>query len=70
MGITRPTGEQLRFVSAATGEHVLDTYMEDAEIGGRELSALLGDIFDSSSDGNFDATIFDFRVLTAATTTN
>ena len=63
MGITRPTGEQLRFVSAATGEHVLDTYMEDAEIGGRELSALLGDIFDSSS-GNFDATIFDFRVLT------
>ena len=56
MAITRPTGEQLRFVSVNTGEHVLDTYMENAEIGGRQLSALLGDIF-KSSDGLFDPTI-------------
>ena len=64
MAITRPTGEQLRFVSANTGEHVLDTYMENAEIGGRQLSQLLGDIFNSSS-GTFDATIFTFQVDTA-----
>lgn len=63
MAITRPTGEQLRFVSANTGEHVLDTYMENAEIGGRQLSQLLGDIFNSSS-GTFDATIFTFQVDT------
>ena len=63
MAITRPTGEQLRFVSANTGEHVLDTYMENAEIGGRELQALLGDIFDAST-GVFDASIFSFRVDT------
>jgi len=61
MGITRPTGEQLRFVSVNTGEHILDTYMENAEIGGRQLSALLGDIF-KSSDGLFDPTIFTFQV--------
>lgn len=61
MAITRPTGEQLRFVSVNTGEHVLDTYMENAEIGGRQLSALLGDIF-KSSDGLFDPTIFTFQV--------
>lgn len=63
MAITRPTGEQLRFVSANTGEHVLDTYMENAEIGGRQLSQLLGDIF-NSSNGTFDATIFTFQVDT------
>jgi len=63
MAITRPTGEQLRFVSVNTGEHVLDTYMENAEIGGRQLSALLGDIF-KSSDGLFDPTIFTFQVDT------
>lgn len=49
-GITRPTGEQLRFESSQTGSHVLDDYLESAEVGGRELGDLLGDIFDSNGD--------------------
>ena len=58
---TRPTGEQLRFMSAATGEHILDAYLEAAEKGGRQLPDLLADIFDAST-GLFRADIFDFRV--------
>jgi hypothetical protein len=46
MAITRPRGEQLRFVSAETGEHVLDAYMEACEKGGRALYDLLEDVFD------------------------
>ena len=49
MAETRPAGEQLRFLSANTGEHVLDTYMEAAEIGGRALSDLLDDLFDPAT---------------------
>jgi len=45
---TRPSTEQLRFTSANTGDQSLDTYLEAAEIGGRSLAALLGDIFDTS----------------------
>ena len=59
MGITRPTGEQLRFISAATGEHILDTYMENSEKGTRTLPDLLDDLFDSS--GVFRAANFEFR---------
>ena len=33
MAETKPTGEQIRFRSANTGDHVLDTYLESAEIG-------------------------------------
>lgn len=61
MAETRPTGEQLRFVSAATGEHILDTYLEAAEKGGRTVPDILADIFDSTT-GLFRADIFDFRV--------
>jgi hypothetical protein len=59
MAITAPTGEQLRFVSAKTGEHVLDTYLEAAEIGNRQLFDLLDDIFDTN--GIFKAALFQFR---------
>lgn len=61
MAETRPASEQLRFVSAKTGEHILDTYLEASEIGDRQLSALLGDLFDSGT-GVFKADIFEFRV--------
>jgi len=61
MAETRPTGEQLRFVSAATGEHILDTYLEAAEKGGRQLPDMLADIYDPVT-GLFRADIFDFRV--------
>lgn len=57
---TRPTGEQLRFVSSATGEHILDTYLEAAEKGGRTLPDLLSDLF--SNSGQFNASLFQFRV--------
>jgi hypothetical protein len=59
-GITRPTGEQLRFNSSSTGSHILDDYLEAAEIGGRRLDELLSQLFDPS--GNFDASLFEFRV--------
>lgn len=57
---TRPTGEQLRFVSAFTGEHNLDTYLEAAQKGGRNLSDLLDDLFDAG--GVFKGSLFEFRV--------
>ena len=68
MAETRPTGEQLRFLSANTGEHVLDTYMEAAEIGGRTLSDLLDDLFDPANSGTFRSENFEFRYN--ATTSN
>lgn len=68
MAITRPTGEQLRFLSANTGEHILDTYMEAAEIGGRQLSDLLDDLFDPANSGTFRSENFEFRYN--ATTSN
>lgn len=60
---TRPTGEQLRFVSADTGEHILDTYLEAAEKGGRTLPDMLADIYDPDT-GLFRTDLFEFRVTT------
>jgi multidrug efflux pump subunit AcrA (membrane-fusion protein) len=60
MSETRIRGEQLRFVSTNTGSHILDTYLEAAEVGGRSLADLLGDVFDAS-DGSFRADLFEFR---------
>lgn len=60
MAETRPTGEQLRFVSERTGEHSLDLYLEHAEKGGRVLGDLLDDLF--KEDGDFKADMFEFRV--------
>jgi hypothetical protein len=59
MAITRPTGEQLRFLSAKTGEHVLDTYLESTEKGTRTLPDLIGDLFDDS--GVFRSANFELR---------
>jgi hypothetical protein len=58
---TRPTGEQLRFRSAKTGDHILDDYLEAVEKGDRTLADLLSDIYDSDT-GLFRADIFEFRV--------
>lgn len=60
MAETRPIGEQLRFLSQATGEHILDDYLEASEKGGRTVPDLLGDIF-SSVDGAFRSDTFEFR---------
>ena len=61
MAETLPTGEQIRFRSANTGDHVLDTYLESAEIGGRSLTDLLDDLFDPANNGTFRANNFEFR---------
>lgn len=58
---TRPRAERIRFVSEYTGEHVLDTYLEHTEKGGRTLPDLMGDIFNTS--GQFNADLFEFRTF-------
>lgn len=60
-GTTRPTGEQLRFRSQSTGDHILDAYLEAAERGGRTLPDMLADIFDSGT-GIFRTDLFEFRM--------
>jgi len=64
MAITTPKGEQIQFVSAKTGTHSLDTYLEAAEVGNRQLHDLLDDMFDSST-GVFKADNFQFRFDTS-----
>lgn len=61
MVATRPKGEQIDFRSANTGTHLLDTYLESAEIGGRALNDLLNDMFDETT-GDMRTDIFEFRV--------
>ena len=56
---TRPPADRIRFVSTYTGEHNLDTYLEHVERGGRSLSDLLSDLFNTSGDFNGD--LFQFR---------
>ena len=59
MVITRPSGEQVRFRSQFTGDHILDAYLESSEKGGRTLADLLDDLFNES--GVFRAENFAFR---------
>jgi len=59
MAQTQPTGEQIRFRSSKTGEHILDTYMENTEKGTRSLPDMIDDLFDGS--GVFRSTNFEFR---------
>ena len=58
--MTRPTTEQVRFRSGTTGEHILDTYMEAAEIGSRTLSDLLRDLF--TETGHIRTDLFEWRI--------
>lgn len=62
MALTRPVSEQLRFQSSKTGEHVLDTYLEAAEIGNRTLPDLLEDVFDPAAAGRLRTNLFQFRL--------
>ena len=62
MAVTRVPSEQLTFRSAATGEHLLDTYLEDAELGGLRLDQLLSKLFNAS--GNITA--FEFQFVSTA----
>ena len=60
MAFTRPTGEQISFRSATTGTHVLDTYLEACEKGGKTLSSLMDNLY--SSSGGLNPTALAFRV--------
>lgn len=64
MALTRPTADQLVFRSSTHGALNLDTYLEAAERGGRQLGDLLGDLFDTS--GNFATDAFQFRLNTTS----
>jgi hypothetical protein len=61
MSRTRPKLEQVEFRSAKTGSHLLDKYLEDAEVGNRSLPQLLADVFDPAS-GTVRNDLFEFRV--------
>ena len=57
---TRPTADQIRFISAATGEHDLDAYLESAERGSKTIGEQLEQIFDNQ--GDFKSDLFEFRI--------
>lgn len=63
---TRPSAEDLRFNSNATGEHILDLYLEACELGGKPLPELLAALF--SELGELDGDNFEFRVNEATRT--
>lgn len=60
MARTRVPSEQLIFRSANTGEQLLDTYLEDAEMGGLTLATLLNKLFDEATG---DVTAFEFQLI-------
>ena len=60
MAITTPKGEQIQFVSSKSGAHILDTYLEAAEVGNRPIYDLLQDLF-SSSDGKLKTDLFEWH---------
>ena len=55
----KPRTDQIRFMSSANGETILDAYIEACEKGGRSIGDLLSDLFDAS--GYFRSDIFEFR---------
>lgn len=57
--MTKPRTDQLRFLSQANGEVILDAYIEAAEKGGRSLGDILADMWDN--DGLLRADIFQMR---------
>lgn len=59
MALTRPVGEQVRFESSKTGSHVLDTYLEAAEMGGKTLASMLEQLFDPTTG---DIEPFEMRI--------
>lgn len=43
---TRPDTDQIKLTSLKTGNHVLDDYIQNAELGNRTIAQLLTDLFD------------------------
>ena len=65
MARTRVPSEQLNFRSANTGIHLLDTYLEDAEMGNLTLAQLMGKLFDEAT-GDIDAFTFTYDSTSGA----
>jgi len=65
MARTRVPSEQLNFRSANTGIHLLDTYLEDAEMGNLTLAQLMGKLFDEAT-GEIDAFTFTYDSTSGA----
>jgi len=65
MARTRVPSEQLNFRSANTGVHILDTYLEDAEMGDLTLAQLMGKLFDEVT-GEVDAFTFTYDSTSGA----
>jgi hypothetical protein len=59
--ITQANAEQIRFYSAKTGEHVLDSYLELVERGNKTLYEMLDDLFDPNT-GELYAGLIQVRV--------
>lgn len=57
---TRPTADQIRFLSSLTGEHDLDAYLQSAERGTKTIGDQLEQIFDNQ--GDFKSDLFEFRI--------
>jgi hypothetical protein len=64
MARTFVPSEQLNFRSAATGTHLLDTYLEACEKGGVTLPVLMENLY--SSDGGLNPSALQFRVSTSS----
>ena len=64
MARTFVPSEQLNFRSAATGTHLLDTYLEACEKGGVTLPILMENLY--SSDGGLNPNALQFRVSTSS----
>jgi hypothetical protein len=57
---TRPKATQIKFQSARTGDHILDTYMEACEKGDKILPELLDQLY--TEEGRINPDAFEFRV--------
>jgi hypothetical protein len=57
---TRPLTDQVLFKSSKTGDHILDDYLEAAELGNKTIPDLLNILFDST--GNINSDLWQFRV--------
>ena len=65
MARTRVPSEQLNFRSQNTGTTLLDTYLEDAEMGGLSLATLLSKIFNQAT-GDIDTFTFTYDATSGA----
>lgn len=47
--LTRPDTDQVKFTSSKTGDHLLEDYLQSAELGNRTLAALMSDLFNPTT---------------------